>query len=180
MNPLFFIWMSVLYQSWQLINTTSVYTFSVLCYQLYSVSAALFPLICSHWIANHWSCKNLRVISVLVMPKLHALFEQGPTVMLPKPKSVLQSGLVCDRPTLWHFVYVVLMWPKLLAHLGQGPTDHVALHQLRPTDPVPGLVRWQAVDVLHASRLLRTFETFLIIFYFCAAITSLSSVLYLI
>ena len=69
------------------------------------------------------------------------LFEQVPTVMLPNPKSDLQSGLVCDRPTFVHFVYVVLVWPKLLAHLGQGPTDHVALHQLRPTDPVPGLVR---------------------------------------
>ena len=54
-----------------------------------------------------------------------------------------------DRLTFVLIVSMVLVWPELLAHFGQGPTDDVAHYQLWHTDHVPGLVGWQAVLNLH-------------------------------
>ena len=52
------------------------------------------------------------------------------SVMLPIPNSDLQLTLSDDRPTIVLIVFVVLVWPKLLAHVVQGPNDDVAHHQL--------------------------------------------------
>ena len=64
-------------------------------------------------------------------------------MMMPIPKSVLQVALSEDRLILVLIVLivsVVLVWPVLHAHLGQGPTDDVAHHLLCHTVHVPGLV----------------------------------------
>ena len=60
--------------------------------------------------------------------------------MLPIPNSDLQLALSDDRPTIVLIVFMVLVWPKLLAHFVQGPTVDVAQLQLSPTELVPGLV----------------------------------------
>ena len=60
--------------------------------------------------------------------------------MLPIPKSDPQVALLLDRLFVL-IIFVVLVWPELLAHLGQGPTDDDAHHLLSHTVHVPGLVR---------------------------------------
>ena len=52
--------------------------------------------------------------------------------MLPILKSALQVVLSVDRYLLL-IVFMVPVWPELLAHLGQGPTDDDAYPQVHPT-----------------------------------------------
>ena len=66
-------------------------------------------------------------------PKLRAHFGQSPKVMPPTPKSDLQVALSEDRLILVLIMLIVSMvpvWPELLAHLGQGPTDDDAYPQI--------------------------------------------------
>ena len=69
-------------------------------------------------------------------------------MMMPIPKSDLQVALLVDRLFVL-IIFVVPVWPELLAHLGQGPTDDDAHHLLSHTVHVPGLVR-PGHRVLHA------------------------------